>query len=116
MTFAPPTAEQQIAFLHDLQRIFEEGDFSATYKFALLMALAEIAVEPGNDSGAPSTVSLNSIGGKFVELYWRQAALRQVIAPTRPAGKNRSRAAGCPAPPAQNRTGLPVGRSIWGAG
>jgi hypothetical protein len=44
MTFSAPTPEQQIQFLHDLQRIFEEGDFSATYKFALLMALAEIAV------------------------------------------------------------------------
>jgi len=74
MTDSPPTAEQQIAFLHDLQRIFEEGDFSATYKFALLMALAEIAVEVGNDSGAPQTVSLHLIGEKFVELYWRQAA------------------------------------------
>jgi hypothetical protein len=28
MTFSAPTAEQQIAFLHDLQRILEEGDFS----------------------------------------------------------------------------------------
>src|SRR5271167_1206162 len=74
MTFAAPTAEQQIAFLHDLQRIFEEGDFSATYKFALLMALAEIAVEVGSDSGAPQTVRLQLIGEKFAELYWRQAA------------------------------------------
>jgi 5-methylcytosine-specific restriction endonuclease McrA len=74
MTFSPPTAEQQIRFLHDLQRIFEEGDFSASYKFALLLALAEIAVEVGNDSGAPQSISLHLIGEKFVELYWRQAA------------------------------------------
>jgi hypothetical protein len=39
-----------------------------------LMALAEIAVEVGNDSGAPQTVSVDSLGDKFVELYWRQAA------------------------------------------
>lgn len=82
MTVAPPTAEQQIAFLHNLQRIFEEGDFSATYKFALLMALAEIAVEAGNDSGAALTVSLYSIGEKFVELYWRQAAPYSTVAGT----------------------------------
>jgi 5-methylcytosine-specific restriction endonuclease McrA len=74
VTFSPPTAEQQIAFLHDLQRIFEEGDFSATYKFALLLALAEIAVEAGNDSGGPANINLHLIGEKFVELYWRQAA------------------------------------------
>lgn len=74
MTFSAPTAEEQIRFLHDLQRIFEEGDFSATYKFALLMAFAEIAVEAGKDSGAPLTVRLDLIGEKFVEFYWRQAA------------------------------------------
>jgi 5-methylcytosine-specific restriction endonuclease McrA len=74
MTISAPTAEQQITFLHDLQRIFEEGDFSATYKFALLMALAGIAVEDGNDSGAPQRVNLQLIAEKFVELYWRQAA------------------------------------------
>jgi 5-methylcytosine-specific restriction endonuclease McrA len=74
VTQPAPTAEQQIAFLHDLQRIFEEGDFSATYKFALLMALAEIAVEVGEDSGALLSLRLELIGEKFVELYWRQAA------------------------------------------
>jgi 5-methylcytosine-specific restriction endonuclease McrA len=74
MTSSPPTAEQQITFLHDLQRIFEEGDFSATYKFALLLALAEISVESGDDSGDVSTISLRRVAEKFVELYWRQAA------------------------------------------
>ncbi len=74
LIFSPPTAAQQIVFLHDLQRIFEEGDFSATYKFALLISLAEIAVEAGDDSGAPLTVRLDLVAEKFVELYWRQVA------------------------------------------
>ncbi len=74
MTAAPPAPERQIEFLHHLQRIFEEGDFSATYKFALLLALAEIAVEAGDDSGAPVAIRLLAIAEKFIELYWRQAA------------------------------------------
>jgi 5-methylcytosine-specific restriction endonuclease McrA len=82
MIFSPPPAEQQIAFLHDLQRIFEEGDFSATYKLALLMTLAELAVEAGNDSGDALTVSLYSISEKFIELYWRQGAPYSSIAGT----------------------------------
>ncbi len=74
MRYTQPTAEEQLAFLHDLQRIFAEGDCSATYKFALVMALAEIAVEAGNDSGESETISLRTLGEKFVELYWRQVA------------------------------------------
>ena len=38
------TPEAQLAFLTKLQRLFSEGDFTATYKFALLMALADICV------------------------------------------------------------------------
>lgn len=52
MTPAPiPTAEQQLEFLQRIQRLFEDGNFSATYKYALLMALAELAVELGADDG-----------------------------------------------------------------
>ena len=46
-----PTAEQQLQFLQHLQRLFDEGDFVATYKYALLMSLAELAVESGVDEG-----------------------------------------------------------------
>jgi hypothetical protein len=34
-------------------QILEEGQFVATYKFALLPALIDIAVERGDESGAP---------------------------------------------------------------
>ena len=51
MANAPPSAEQQLAFLTKLQRLFAEGDFTATYKFALLIALSDLAVELGADDG-----------------------------------------------------------------
>jgi hypothetical protein len=41
-----PGAESQIAFLRQIQRIFIEGEFAATYKYALLLALGELAVGP----------------------------------------------------------------------
>jgi hypothetical protein len=40
-----PSAEAQVAFLANIQRILSEGQFTATYKYALLLALADIAVE-----------------------------------------------------------------------
>ncbi len=71
---SPPTPEAQVAFLQDLQRILDEGSFVATYKFALIHALADLAVERGDDSGAALTLPTRDIAEKFIELYWRQVA------------------------------------------
>lgn len=66
-----PSAEQQLQFLQHLQRLFEEGDFVATYKYALLMSLAELAVESDVDDGELELPMIR-IGVKFAELYWPQ--------------------------------------------
>jgi len=65
--------EAQLAFLAKIQRLFAEGDFTATYKFALLIALADLAVELGKDDAESLRLSHRSIGEKFIELYWQQA-------------------------------------------
>ena len=67
-----PTAEQQVKFLSNLQRLLGEGQFVATYKYALLLALADIAIEAGDDTGAPLPVSTKLIAEKFIQYYWRQ--------------------------------------------
>src|SRR5574338_648065 len=69
-----PSPEAQIAFLRQIQRLLGEGEFAATYKFALLLTLAELAVEWGDDSGEALVLSKQHIGEKFAELYWRQLA------------------------------------------
>src|SRR5215470_12371021 len=69
-----PTAEQQIQFLVNLQRLLSEGLFVATYKFALLMSLADLSVEKGNDTGQALLLATEDIAEKFVRYYWRQAA------------------------------------------
>jgi hypothetical protein len=68
-----PSAEEQIRFLQNVQRILEEGLVTASYKYALLLALADLAVEKGDDSGAALPVSLNDIAEKFIGYYLRQA-------------------------------------------
>lgn len=65
-----PTPEEQLAFLSKIQRLFAESDFTATYKFALLMSLADLAVERGSDEGGAFELSYREIAQKFVELYW----------------------------------------------
>lgn len=70
----PPSADVQLAFLAKLQRLFAEGDFTATYKFALLISLADLAVELGADNGASLSLSNRQIADRFVYLYWRHAS------------------------------------------
>ena len=68
-----PTPEFQIQFLRNLQRLLAEGRFTATYKFALLLSLADIAVEKGDDSGNALVIATSTIAEKFVQYYWRQS-------------------------------------------
>ena len=67
-----PTAEEQTQFLKNLQRLLNEGQFVATYKYALLLALADLSVEEGDDSGDAWEIDTRLIAGKFVRYYWRQ--------------------------------------------
>jgi 5-methylcytosine-specific restriction endonuclease McrA len=64
--------EDQLSFLAKVQRLFAEGDFTATYKFALIISLAELAVEVGHDDLRPLTLDHRQLASKFIELYWQQ--------------------------------------------
>lgn len=68
-----PSSEQEVEFLVNLQRLLTEGQFTATYKFALLLALADIAVEEGEDDSNTLVISTRRLAEKFVTYYWRQA-------------------------------------------
>ncbi len=68
-----PTPEFQLEFLTKVQRLFSEGEFTATYKFALLIAIADISVELGQENEQTLEISYKHIGLKFIELYWQQA-------------------------------------------
>jgi 5-methylcytosine-specific restriction endonuclease McrA len=75
-----PSSDEQLQFLVNMQRLFSEGDFTATYKFALLIVLSDIAVERGADDGDALAIQIRELGERFVQLYWRQ---------TLPYGKGR---------------------------
>lgn len=69
-----PSADDQVRFLRDVQALLEDGQFVATYKYALLIALADLAVESGVADDSPLEVPVQSIAGKFIEYYWQQSA------------------------------------------
>lgn len=79
MTWPIPTPEEQVQFLRNIQRLLAEGLFVASYKFALVHALADLAVLKGEDTtGATLDLETKDIAAKFVELYWRQCRPFQV--------------------------------------
>jgi hypothetical protein len=68
-----PSPADQIRFIANIERILSEGSFVATYKYALLVALVELAIERGEDSSRELALPIHDIADKFAELYWRQA-------------------------------------------
>jgi 5-methylcytosine-specific restriction endonuclease McrA len=69
-----PSAEEQLDFLNKVQRLFNESDFSSTYKYALLISLADLAIELGKDDGSELELSNRQIADRFIELYWQQSS------------------------------------------
>ena len=69
-----PSAEEQLDFLTKVQRLFNESDFSSTYKYALLISLADLAIELGKDDDSELELSNRQIAERFIELYWQQSS------------------------------------------
>lgn len=71
---SPPSPSAQVRFLERTQRLLSEGQFTATYKFALLHALADLCVEQGHGvAGGSLTLTLAELTDRFVGLYLRQS-------------------------------------------
>ena len=64
--------QQQLEFLSNIQRLLSEGQFTATYKYALLLSIADICVENGEDDGAPLVIQTSKIAEKSIAYYWPQ--------------------------------------------
>jgi 5-methylcytosine-specific restriction endonuclease McrA len=71
---AIPSAEEQLDFLTKVQRLFNESDFSSTYKYALLISLADLAIELGKDDDSELELTSRQIAERFIELYWQQSS------------------------------------------
>ena len=70
----------ELTFLRKLQRLLDEGDFTSTYKFALLNALADLSVErtPAHDGSL--RLEVRALAEKLIEYYWRQVRPYRAVA------------------------------------
>ena len=66
-------AEDGILFLRQFQELLAEGDFVATYKYALLQALADLSIEVPAAADGSIALPVESIAEKYIEYYWHQA-------------------------------------------
>jgi hypothetical protein len=64
---AHPSPEHQIEFLSQMQRLLSEGLFVAAYKYALLMALADLCVEQGQDDDGSLQISTQRSNGELFQ-------------------------------------------------
>lgn len=62
----------EVRFLEKLQWLLAEGDFSATYKFAVLLGLTELAVETASHDGYLEMFTTRQLAERVVGLYWPQ--------------------------------------------
>lgn len=65
------TADDPIRFAERLLALLEEGSFTATYKFAVMLGLMDLCLEHSNRFGEPAPmVTTRQLAEKVVELYW----------------------------------------------
>ena len=68
-----PTANFQLNFLRRIQWLLESSSYTSTYKFALLMATVNLAIESGVSDDSEYSVSYQQLAEQFIQLYWTQA-------------------------------------------
>lgn len=63
-----------LAFAEQLLTLLREGSFTATYKYAVILALMDLCLEHSTRKGmAPNSVTTSQLAEKVVELYWPHA-------------------------------------------
>jgi len=67
-----PTAQFQLNFLRRIQWLLESSSYTSTYKFALLMATANLAIESGVNDDRECSISYQQLAEQFIQLYWIQ--------------------------------------------
>ena len=71
-----PTPEAQLQLLGNVERLLSRGRFTSTYKFALLIAITNIAVEQGDDSSDPLDIEVDAALGPGQTVSVRDYELR----------------------------------------
>jgi len=64
--------EDPFEFAGKLLNLLRFGGFTATYKYAVLLALMDLCVEFNARGGAPTSITTAQLAEKVIDLYWPQ--------------------------------------------
>src|SRR6185369_868992 len=71
-----------IGFAEKVLELLDEGRYTATYKYAVLLALIDLCLEGTQASGAPpEMVTTRQLADKVLEIYWPHTVPFAVHAP-----------------------------------
>src|SRR5690606_37020704 len=63
-----------IRFAEKVLALLDEGQFTATYKYAVLLGLLDLSLENvGRKGEPPEVLTTQQLAGKVIELYWPHA-------------------------------------------
>lgn len=67
----PADIGDTIAFAERVLALLDDGSFTATYKYAVLLGLTDLCLEGVSSRGlAPSVITTRQLAEKVIELYW----------------------------------------------
>jgi 5-methylcytosine-specific restriction endonuclease McrA len=73
VTEVPERVSSLFGFGERLLNLLDQGKFTATYKYAVLLALLDLCLEnPRPDGSAPDCLTARQLAEKVVEIYWPQ--------------------------------------------
>lgn len=64
------SSDATLRFLQQFQELLQHSDFTMSYKFALLKAICDLAIELPEGS---RTIDLDAVADRFVAIYWEQS-------------------------------------------
>lgn len=68
-------ARGAVAFAEKVLELLDEGRYTATYKYAVLLAMIDLCLDHADRSGEPpSVLTTPELAARVVELYWPHAA------------------------------------------
>ncbi|MCU0726755.1 MAG: HNH endonuclease [Planctomycetes bacterium] len=80
-----------IAFAERVLALLDQGRFTATYKYAVMLGLMDLCMEHTDRHGhAPATVTTRQLAEKIIELYWPHAAPFRALGEPRVLKQNAS--------------------------
>ena len=89
--------QDALALAERVLAILEEGNFSATYKYAVFTAILDLCIEKASKHGVPpETLTTRQLAERVLALYWSHVTPYEGVGDSSPGWRPRSAGHDCP--------------------